>query len=330
MSRVKTFDATGIAPGGRLFAGDLNSIQDQYSDLSNFSQTHDVGTLRIGDTSIQLLKYGTAEARLSAALRTDGILRGLGGLFGGQFTNAASVPVGFRPFGIIVFDLSQNRYIMNVGTDASPTWLTMTTSSEIAAVAPLGSILDYGGSADPNANWMLCDGRSLLRAGTYAALFSLISTTFGSVDGTHFNIPDFRGRTAVMVDGAAARLAGPDTLGASSGEENHTLTAAEMPVHNHGGATGNVSAGHTHTMSHDHALQMSIAAPVSSSPPPMGGAGSVFDAGGGGAGTPVKTFNGSTGGQSADHTHTIPNAGSGSAHNVMQPYLVANKIIRVV
>jgi hypothetical protein len=28
MSRYKDFDATGIAPGGRLYAGDLNGIQD--------------------------------------------------------------------------------------------------------------------------------------------------------------------------------------------------------------------------------------------------------------------------------------------------------------
>jgi hypothetical protein len=79
MSRVKTFDSTGIAPNGRLYAGDINAIQDHYADLSNFSQTVDVGALRVGDSSLQLLKYGTAEFRLTGALRTDGTIRATGG-----------------------------------------------------------------------------------------------------------------------------------------------------------------------------------------------------------------------------------------------------------
>jgi hypothetical protein len=79
MSRVKTFDSTGIAPNGRLYAGDINAIQDHYADLSNFSQTVDVGALRVGDTTLQLLKYGTAEFRLTGALRTDGTIRATGG-----------------------------------------------------------------------------------------------------------------------------------------------------------------------------------------------------------------------------------------------------------
>ncbi len=57
---------------------------------------------------------------------------------------------------------------------------------------PSGLVMMYGGAAAPTG-WVLCDGASLLRAGTYADLFAAIGTTFGSVDGTHFNVPDFRG-----------------------------------------------------------------------------------------------------------------------------------------
>ncbi len=59
-------------------------------------------------------------------------------------------------------------------------------------VAPVGSIITYGAASAPTG-WILCDGASLLRAGTYAALFAVIGTTFGSVDGTHFTVPDMRG-----------------------------------------------------------------------------------------------------------------------------------------
>ncbi len=60
------------------------------------------------------------------------------------------------------------------------------------AAAPAGSIIMYGAAAAP-AGWVLCNGASLLRAGTYASLFSVIGTTFGTADGTHFNVPDMRG-----------------------------------------------------------------------------------------------------------------------------------------
>ena len=57
---------------------------------------------------------------------------------------------------------------------------------------PVGTIVMYGAATAP-ADWLLCDGASLLRAGTYADLFAVIGTTFGAADGTHFNVPDFRG-----------------------------------------------------------------------------------------------------------------------------------------
>lgn len=58
------------------------------------------------------------------------------------------------------------------------------------ADSPIGTILAFGG-ADAPAGWMICDGTSLLRA-SYPELFAVIGTAFGSVDSTHFNIPDMR------------------------------------------------------------------------------------------------------------------------------------------
>lgn len=55
-------------------------------------------------------------------------------------------------------------------------------------VTPVGGIILYGAASAPTG-WLLCNGASLLRA-SYAALFAVIGTTFGSVDGTHFNVPD--------------------------------------------------------------------------------------------------------------------------------------------
>lgn len=55
-----------------------------------------------------------------------------------------------------------------------------------------GEIRMFGNSTPP-PGWLMCDGTSQLRT-TYPRLFAVIGTTFGSVDGTHFNVPDFGGR----------------------------------------------------------------------------------------------------------------------------------------
>lgn len=57
-----------------------------------------------------------------------------------------------------------------------------------------GVVLPFAGPTAP-PGWLLCDGSSLLRA-DYKPLFVVIGSTYGSVDGTHFNLPDMRGRIA--------------------------------------------------------------------------------------------------------------------------------------
>src|SRR5262249_56664787 len=98
---------------------------------------------------------------------------------------------------------------------------------------PLGGLLPYVGSSAPNSAFALPFGQAISRA-TYATLFSLISTTFGTGDGsTTFNLPDLRGRAVFGLDNmggsAASRItvAGGNfngtTLGGTGGAENHTL-----------------------------------------------------------------------------------------------------------
>jgi len=61
---------------------------------------------------------------------------------------------------------------------------------------PAGSLMDFAGTSAPTG-WLLCDGSAVSRT-TYSALFSAISTTWGSGDGsTTFNVPDFRGRATI-------------------------------------------------------------------------------------------------------------------------------------
>lgn len=59
-------------------------------------------------------------------------------------------------------------------------------------IAPTGTVLPFAGSTAPQG-WLLCDGSAINRT-TYATLFAVTSTTYGTGDGsTTFNLPDMRG-----------------------------------------------------------------------------------------------------------------------------------------
>lgn len=115
-----------------------------------------------------------------------------------------------------------------------------------AGGVPIGGGFVWFVAAPPTGH-LICDGSSLLRAGTYAALFAVIGTDYGAADGTHFNLPDFQGRYAF---GKAAAGTG-STLAGTFGAVDHTHTAAAhthtTPTHAH------TLSAHTHTMgNHTH------------------------------------------------------------------------------
>lgn len=110
-----------------------------------------------------------------------------------------------------------------------------TTAFVAALVVPPGGIISYGGAAAPTG-WLLCDGSSYATA-TYPNLFAAIGYAYGG-SGANFTVPDLRGR--IPVGKNAGTFA---TLGATGGSETHTLTNAEIPIHNHGGTSGATSAG---------------------------------------------------------------------------------------
>lgn len=164
--------------------------------------------------------------------------------------------------------------------------------------SPTGGVMQFAGATAP-VGWLVCNGASLLRA-TYPALFAAIGTTWGAVDGTHFTLPDLRGRTPIGVGtgtGLTAR-----SLGATTGAETHLLTAAEsgQPGHNH------AQTGHKHTFP------------------------GVFNVAAGADGTAV-VLNANTPPSTSNVTAVnaaAPAAPAAQAHNNMQPSAAVNFIIK--
>ncbi len=71
----------------------------------------------------------------------------------------------------------------------------------------------------------MCNGQ-LLPINQNQALFSLLGTTYGGNGQTTFALPNLQGKVPIHVGSGF-------TLGQSAGEQNHTVTIGEMPVHNH-------------------------------------------------------------------------------------------------
>jgi microcystin-dependent protein len=94
--------------------------------------------------------------------------------------------------------------------------------------------------------WALCDGQ-ILPINQNQSLYSLLGTTYGGDGRTSFALPDLRGRCPIHVGSSNGQA---HSLGQKSGEETHTLSAAEMPTHTHtlhgtnDTATSDVGDGH--------------------------------------------------------------------------------------
>jgi len=168
-------------------------------------------------------------------------------------------------------------------------------SYNIGVCRVIGEIVVTAGTANPNpGNWIVCDGSSLLRS-DYPHLFAALGTTYGAGDGTHFNIPDLRGRVAL----AAGTGPGLSTyaLGASGGEEDHTLVTAEVPSHSH------IDSGHLHT---EGSALPAVGAAIVGVPIPSA--------------VPTASVTGSA-------SANLSSSGGDGAHNNRQPYLALNYLI---
>lgn len=153
---------------------------------------------------------------------------------------------------------------------------------------PTGSIMAYAGSTAPDG-WLLCNGAAINRT-TYANLWALISSTYGSGDGTTtFNVPDMRSRMPIGA-GAGTGLT-TRALAATGGAETVTIASGNLPTHQH-------------TISHGHAN--TIAATT--------GGQSVDHS----HGITIDTNNFSTGTVSSDHSHSGTTSGvsGGHQHNI--------------
>lgn len=164
---------------------------------------------------------------------------------------------------------------------------------------PAGTIVGYGSLNYVGNTGLICNGQSVLRA-DFAELFAVIGTTYGSVSGTTFNVPDLRDRAPY---GSGSKV----TMGSSEG--GALGTRGPRHFHTFSGNTGN-AGGHSHSVtdpSHGHSVS--------------GGTDGFFSGGGFGSGSSGNTLaliivNGAVTGISivavGDHAHTVSGSTTGA------------------
>lgn len=192
-------------------------------------------------------------------------------------------------------------------------------------------------------NWLICDGRTVSRT-TYPSLFTILGSggVWGVGDGSStFNLPDMRGRTPVGVGtgiGLTARA-----LAAKVGVESVTLSAADLPPHQHsidhghgpGTAVTDAQGSHMHTFGNNPTPGVTQGVLLAASP------GGSYALGNGGA---IVLYASATVqpqiiDPAGNHQHNLNTnvqpvvggfsgaVGSGGAHGIMQPSIGLNYII---
>jgi len=142
--------------------------------------------------------------------------------------------------------------------------------------------------------WAFCDGQ-ILPINQNQSLYSLLGTTYGGDGRTTFALPDLRSRTPLHT-GAGHRL------GEKAGAETVSLSIAQIPNHTH---TAMASSEVGNTSSPDRALLGAESGDDLAYAVPQGGFTTSLRPG------------------------TVLNAGSGQAHNNMQPYAAIHFCIAI-
>lgn len=191
---------------------------------------------------------------------------------------------------------SDSRYIeitVGTGTAILPRQRFLSVPYALNGV-PAGTVLSFLGLTAPDG-YLLCDGSAVSRT-TYAQLYSIVGVTFGAGDDpSTFNLPDFRGRAPVGA-GTGPGLS-PRSIGQQFGEETHTLSVSETPSHNHPARDGVGLVGWPNATN-----------------------------GGSNGDSLVSAFQ--YGGIAAPLFRTTDVAGGGQPHNVVQPSIALNFVVK--
>lgn len=227
--------------------GGLSALLDSHIFVGNsLNQPADVamsGDVTINDTGVTLIGAGAitnAKVNATAAIALSKLASTSAYFWYASNSGGVLTPLGVTASRAVQTDANGLPSASSV-TSTELGYVSGATSNLQAQInslsaLPAGMMVDFAGTVAPSG-WVLCDGSSLLRA-SFSALFSAIGTTWGSADGTHFNVPNMTRRVGMGSGGSGTGTIG-NAVGNTGGAE--TVTATQNA--------------HTHTESlHSHTL----------------------------------------------------------------------------
>ena len=218
----------GAVTTNTILAGAVNNAK--IADLS-------VNTAKLADATITTAKIADANVTtaklVNGSVTTDKILDGAVttvDLATGS-VNSDKIADG----SINSIDIG-NGQVQNADLAGSSVDLGKLVAAVQQALNPPGTIMAYAGDTAP-PGWFLCDGAYFSRT-TYATLFAVVSTRFGTSKTDNFAVPDFRGRFLRGRDGGIGR--DPDRLsrtamksGGAEGDLVGSVQGDQFRAHKH-------------------------------------------------------------------------------------------------
>ncbi len=165
----------------------------------------------------------------------------------------------------------------------------------------IAEIRIFAGNFAP-AGWAMCNGQ-VLAISQNTALFSLVGTFYGGNGTSNFALPNLQGRFPLQ-QGQGPGLS-PRDVGEIGGESAVTLTASQLPSHNHNVQCRNLAGDQSDPTNHVWAK------------PHVGKA-------------TDNIYSTSTSNNTTMNSNAIGSTGGNQSHNNMMPFLALNYIIALV
>ena len=145
----------------------------------------DITAETVGDVTTYSVTWGGWSSEPASQAYVQGELANYLPLSGGTVTGGLTVEGNITGNLVGNADTATNATnAVNATNDANGNNIAVTYQPAV-----VGAVIAFAGSTSP-AGWLLCDGSAVSRT-TYAALFAVIGTTYGSGDGsTTFNLPN--------------------------------------------------------------------------------------------------------------------------------------------
>jgi len=267
------------------------------SPAYSFDNNADTGMFRSGSNTIGFSTAGTTRVSISNA--------------GLDMTNA--LPIRFQDSSGAPFvglkapsSVSSNVTFTLPGADGTNGQMLQTNGSGVlsfttVAGVPTGAVFCMAVASVPSG-YLECNGAAVSRS-TFAALFAVIGTQYGSGNGSStFNLPDLRGEFIRGFDNGK---------GTDSGRSIASSQSDQNKQHNHPASSSVNDSGHVHATTFDNKKYF-----------PGGGSTSITYGGAGGYPADVFTMSSATTGISVSTTTSNDGGGETRPRNIAMMYII--------